>query len=325
MNYHHYYHCGNFADIFKHCILSIILNYFSSLNNSKILAIDTHSGLGKYNLNHKKCNFLLSSQNSTKNNLKINNFEYLNGITQLLKHKNYATILPESFLKILTRINSINQKNSQEAIYLLAKNFLTEDVNFYYPGSPYIFKHFLNNKSKAIIFENNLATFLHLKKMFAGNQKFMLLQQDSFGFFNQINSILMQNSFNDNYQKIILIDPSFEKFHHKISPDYQNIVDFMISLKKINQLLTIIWYPIIHNQQFMHNWLYQKMLDIGFLRVENFVLNITKLNMDSNNILAEAGNQMTSCGIILINPLQNIVNQVREFEFKINNFYQENA
>jgi 23S rRNA (adenine2030-N6)-methyltransferase len=43
MNYKHQYHFGNFADIFKHIILTVSLEEFVK-NKRPFLAIDTHAG-----------------------------------------------------------------------------------------------------------------------------------------------------------------------------------------------------------------------------------------------------------------------------------------
>jgi 23S rRNA (adenine2030-N6)-methyltransferase len=49
MNYRHEYHAGNFADVFKHIILTRILLYLS-LKPAAFRYIDTHSGSGIYDL-----------------------------------------------------------------------------------------------------------------------------------------------------------------------------------------------------------------------------------------------------------------------------------
>ena len=49
MNYRHAYHAGNFADVFKHAILTRILVYLAK-KPAPLRYIDTHAGLGLYDL-----------------------------------------------------------------------------------------------------------------------------------------------------------------------------------------------------------------------------------------------------------------------------------
>ena len=49
MNYRHAYHAGNFADVVKHAALALILDYLKR-KDSAFRVIDTHSGIGVYDL-----------------------------------------------------------------------------------------------------------------------------------------------------------------------------------------------------------------------------------------------------------------------------------
>lgn len=49
MNYRHAYHAGNFADVFKHAVLTLVLTYLA-LKPSAFRMIDTHAGEGLYDL-----------------------------------------------------------------------------------------------------------------------------------------------------------------------------------------------------------------------------------------------------------------------------------
>src|SRR5947209_5416457 len=50
MNYRHAFHAGNFADVFKHVLLTRILVYLSR-KEAPLRFLDTHAGLGRYDLN----------------------------------------------------------------------------------------------------------------------------------------------------------------------------------------------------------------------------------------------------------------------------------
>lgn len=72
MNYRHLYHAGNFADVFKHIILVALIQSF--LRKEKAFCyLDTHAGIGEYDLNSKAAQV-------TK--------EYENGILKILSQKN---------------------------------------------------------------------------------------------------------------------------------------------------------------------------------------------------------------------------------------------
>ncbi len=49
MNYHHEFHAGNFADVFKHAVLCRILHYLRG-KPAAFRVIDTHAGAGLYDL-----------------------------------------------------------------------------------------------------------------------------------------------------------------------------------------------------------------------------------------------------------------------------------
>lgn len=49
MNYRHAYHAGNFADVLKHAVLSLVLAYMAK-KDAAFRVIDTHAGIGMYDL-----------------------------------------------------------------------------------------------------------------------------------------------------------------------------------------------------------------------------------------------------------------------------------
>lgn len=49
MNYRHAYHAGNFADVFKHAVLALILDHLRR-KDTPFCVIDTHAGIGRYDL-----------------------------------------------------------------------------------------------------------------------------------------------------------------------------------------------------------------------------------------------------------------------------------
>jgi 23S rRNA (adenine2030-N6)-methyltransferase len=49
MNYRHAYHAGNFADVLKHAVLSLVLMHMAK-KDAAYRVIDTHAGIGMYDL-----------------------------------------------------------------------------------------------------------------------------------------------------------------------------------------------------------------------------------------------------------------------------------
>jgi 23S rRNA (adenine2030-N6)-methyltransferase len=49
MNYRHAYHAGNFADVLKHVVLALVIDYLKR-KDAPFRVIDTHAGIGRYAL-----------------------------------------------------------------------------------------------------------------------------------------------------------------------------------------------------------------------------------------------------------------------------------
>lgn len=55
MNYRHAYHAGNFADVFKHAVLALIIEHLRRKEGA-FAVIDTHAGIGRYDLAAEQAN-----------------------------------------------------------------------------------------------------------------------------------------------------------------------------------------------------------------------------------------------------------------------------
>jgi len=53
MNYRHAYHAGNFADVLKHAVLALVIDYLKR-KEAPFRVIDTHAGRGRYALTSKE-------------------------------------------------------------------------------------------------------------------------------------------------------------------------------------------------------------------------------------------------------------------------------
>ena len=56
MNYRHAYHAGNFADVLKHAVLALVIDYLKR-KETPFRVVDTHAGRGRYALTSKEAGF----------------------------------------------------------------------------------------------------------------------------------------------------------------------------------------------------------------------------------------------------------------------------
>lgn len=120
MNYRHIYHAGDFADVFKHIVIIMLLQ--SLLQKAKpFVYIDTHAGIGCYDLQQ-------SEAQKTK--------AYETGISQIIKYsKEINSNIIDTYLNIIKKYNTN---------YPLLQN---------YPGSPAIAQALLRSEDQIILSE----------------------------------------------------------------------------------------------------------------------------------------------------------------------------
>jgi 23S rRNA (adenine2030-N6)-methyltransferase len=257
MNYRHIYHAGNFADVFKHIIIFFCLEKLHEKATS-FFALDTHAGIAKYNLSDEKS---------------LKTFEAEEGIKKLLLEKNFADFFPPRFLNILAKINDCE-------IFELSQKLKI------YCGSPTIIKDFLRRDDRAIFAELNREDFLQLRKAFAGNQKFSLMNEDGF-------SLLKSKLPPLEKRGLIVIDPAFEKDQSKISADYEKII---LSLKEAQKRFAhgvyVIWHPIIKSDEELLKKFYAEMSELKFTKMMHTVFDVGS---------KEGETKMSACGVFIIN------------------------
>ena len=121
LSYRHAFHAGNHADVLKHYLFSLVLDYFNQ-KDKPYWVIDTHAGAGIYALN---------SEFAQKN------AEFETGIKRLFAAKNLSESL-EHFVKIIKTYN---------------KNHNENNALKFYPGSPKIAESYLRADDKLRLFE----------------------------------------------------------------------------------------------------------------------------------------------------------------------------
>ncbi len=253
MNYQHYFHAGNFADIFKHCILCFCLEKLHE-KPSSFLAIDTHSSSAKYSIFDEKI---------AKTN------EFNEGLRTILDQPNFQQILPQKFLEILAKINVCEIQELPSKLK-------------YYAGSPLIIKNFLRLEDKAIFAENNPPIFQELRKNFVGNKKISCIQENGFD--------LLKSKLPPREKRvIILIDPAYEKNHNLISNDYQDALNSLQDgQRRFANGIYLLWYPIIEGDEKNLANFYQKINELKFEKISQIIFDIGK-NLDSQSKMHACG------------------------------------
>ncbi len=145
LSYRHAFHAGNHADVLKHYVFSLVLDYFNQ-KDKPYWVIDTHAGAGLYAL---------------KSEFAQKNAEFETGIARLFGAKN----LPESLENYVKIIKIYNENNA---------------LNFY-PGSPKIAEALLRRDDKLRLFELHPSDCKILLENFAGKGKQTKIEmQDGF-------------------------------------------------------------------------------------------------------------------------------------------------
>jgi 23S rRNA (adenine2030-N6)-methyltransferase len=145
MNYRHIYHAGNFADVFKHVVLSRIMAYLKR-KEAAFRVIDTHAGIGLYDL---------GSEEAQKTG------EWRGGIGRLMDAAPAGA--PGMLLQdFLGAVRACNPSGSVER----------------YPGSPLLARHFLRRQDRLTAIELHPEDALSLKKLFAGDYQVRVIELD---------------------------------------------------------------------------------------------------------------------------------------------------
>lgn len=137
MNYRHSYHAGNFADVFKHVQLTLLLQALRA-KEAPFCYLDTHAGTGRYDL-----------QGTTAQKTG----EYLQGVMRFWLRGDVIESAPA-------------------ADYLAAVRALNPDGELrYYPGSPRIARHFLRPQDRMVLIELHPEDVIFLKREFRGDKQ----------------------------------------------------------------------------------------------------------------------------------------------------------
>jgi len=117
MNYRHIYHAGNFADVIKHIMLMLVMDYLQQ-KDKPLFALDTHAGIGLYDLQSEEA-------------MKTSEAEL--GIGRVWTRND----APEAVKKYCALVQSFNKGKKG-------------DLPHFYPGSPMIVQSLLRDQDRFV-------------------------------------------------------------------------------------------------------------------------------------------------------------------------------
>lgn len=170
MNYRHAYHAGNFADVLKHAVLSLVIEHLKR-KPAPFRAIDTHAGVGLYDL---------AAEAATKTG------EWREGIGRIVDAD-----LPQDAARILAPYLGVVRG-------LNAPGTLTR-----YPGSPVIARRLMRAGDRLVVNELHPEDFAALKELFARESQVKVLQLDGW---TALKSLLPPKE----RRGVVLVDPAYE-------------------------------------------------------------------------------------------------------------------
>lgn len=170
MNYRHAFHAGNFADVLKHIVLSRCLVHLRE-KPSPFRVIDTHAGLGFYNLDAPEAG---------------RTGEWISGIGRLLDQKASAAVeeILAPYREAIARVRTYHGAMA-------------------YPGSPEIARGLLRGEDRLLLVEKHPADAQNARENFAFDGRVKLLERDAY---EALNAVLPPKE----RRGLILIDPPYE-------------------------------------------------------------------------------------------------------------------
>ena len=213
MNYRHIFHAGNFADVFKHIVLSLLFKALKRKDKA-FCYLDTHAGSGIYNL---------YSEAAQKTQ------EFNNGIGRIMG----LTDIPPLITEYVSIIRELNTQNNLQ----------------FYPGSPLIAQALLREQDKMILCELHQTTVDQLKQNLWRDKRVAIHHQDGYQSLKAFlppkekrGLVLIDPPFerNDEYENIIkLLKQALQRWENGIYviwypiKDKNNVKRFLYHLKNL--------------------------------------------------------------------------------------------
>jgi 23S rRNA (adenine2030-N6)-methyltransferase len=171
MNYRHAFHAGNFADVLKHAVLALVLKYLR-LKNQPFRVIDTHAGIGLYDLGAEEAQ---------------RTGEWQHGIGRLLSEESRSLPALEDLAPYLEAVRAVRERDGACA----------------YPGSPLIAQHWLRDTDRMILNEKHPLDRPRLEAAIGRDRRIKILGLDGYVALNA-------HVPPPERRGLVLVDPPFE-------------------------------------------------------------------------------------------------------------------
>ena len=145
LSYRHAFHAGNHADVLKHLVEVLVLQYLVQKEGKPLRYIDTHAGEGIYNL---------------RRSFASKNREFDTGIVRLWQCEDLPPVL-QQYVDFVRGFN------------------VTETLQ-HYPGSPAIAAHILRGNHRLQLFEMHPDDGARLQEWSRGDRRVNVAQEDGF-------------------------------------------------------------------------------------------------------------------------------------------------
>ncbi|WP_446808769.1 23S rRNA (adenine(2030)-N(6))-methyltransferase RlmJ [Methylomonas sp. 2BW1-5-20] len=142
LSYRHGFHAGNFADVLKHSLLTLVVNALKQ-KEKPFVYIDTHAGAGKY---------------SFKSEFAQKTGEYRHGIARLWDSQDAPPELKDY-------LSAVRAENTGRQLVR-------------YPGSPQLVKRLVRSQDRLLLSELHSSDFEALQQLFAGDKQVSVAKED---------------------------------------------------------------------------------------------------------------------------------------------------
>ena len=207
MNYRHHYHAGNYADVFKHALLLLLIRAMQRKEKG-FLYLDTHAGRGGYDL----------SMPSVLPDGRSREPEYPAGIGRFWGQGG----LPPALADYLALVRRFNDRNGA-----------TGDELKFYPGSPWFAKLLLRPQDRMALCELRPDDAEALDFEFARESRVTVQAIDGY---TGLKALLPPPE----KRALVLIDPPFET-KKEFADIARGLKD---ALKRLPGAVIAVWYPI---------------------------------------------------------------------------------
>lgn len=207
MNYRHHYHAGNYADVFKHALLLLLVGGMQRKDKG-FLYLDTHAGRGGYDLT--VANILPDGRERAP--------EWPAGIGRLWDRAD----LPPALADYVAAVRAFNTRQGGPA-----------EVPHYYPGSPWIVRERLRAQDRAALCELREDDAEALAHDFELARNFSVRAMDGYTALKAMLPPLEKRA-------LVLIDPPFES-----ATEFADILQGLReALRRFPSGTVAVWYPI---------------------------------------------------------------------------------